>query len=227
MEQAAKQRGSQAWLRRGEQTVAAAWERSKNWVKLAERWARLEDAHSGQKVRFLLTLSTHVLMMSSQDGDFPLENAPWEVLSLLELFAAANEVVEIPSVYDGGDYGQRWWTWWRSLQPDWRFLKKNEDRLVHELPAGKDLSTLLRTGQKGLFLVLLGLAIFANAEVFPERAGKLLKYAKVDVEWVLMILDGTEPSLKRSRMPGPGSGTSQEDTNGLNGASDERPTKRP
>lgn len=112
------------------------------------------------------------------------------------IFANADDAPDIPEVADADYIAPNWWSWWRSLQPEWRLLPKHTDKLAQQVPDGEDLSCLCRTGRKGMFAALLGLAIWASAITHSESAKRSFKNAKADIEWVLLQLSCSHDVLK-------------------------------
>ncbi|KAJ7603463.1 hypothetical protein DFH06DRAFT_1350223 [Mycena polygramma] len=96
-------------------------------------------------------------------------------------------------IKDLGEYGGRWWTWWDSLQPEWR--KRGADK-VWEISDGYskewEWDPFWFPGQNGLAL--------GGTGVWDETNRKSWERAVGDAAWVLEGLEQALPPRKRKRV---------------------------
>ena len=87
----------------------------------------------------------------------------------------------MPVVNDPKEYGDRWTTWWWSMEPSWRDPEL-PSYLPSEIPDGS-WSNMLCGGPNGLLLVVIALAWWMKYRT--EADSSLIKEAALDVTWVL------------------------------------------
>ncbi|KAI1784624.1 hypothetical protein LXA43DRAFT_867160, partial [Ganoderma leucocontextum] len=81
------------------------------------------------------------------------KHCPDQVVHWLRVLRA--DVAKVPAIEDVGKFGQQWWSWWASIQPEWR------ERNSVDLPViggHGDWDALKRPGKNSLRIVLLSLA---------------------------------------------------------------------
>ncbi|KAF9779708.1 hypothetical protein BJ322DRAFT_986375, partial [Thelephora terrestris] len=79
-------------------------------------------------------------------------------------------------------YTKLWICWWTSLQPDWR--KTGRWPLPCRVPVHGGWDELLAGGKDGLFIVVMTLAWWSNAQAEMEGESHQLEAAIADVSWV-------------------------------------------
>ena len=93
-----------------------------------------------------------------------------------------------PLIVDLEQYGQQWWSWWGSLQPEWRM----RDHTGRPVIGGRgEWEALKKPGKYGLRVVLLSLAWWGlqakdrKPEDSSNAAIKEWVSAAKDVAWVI------------------------------------------
>ena len=98
------------------------------------------------------------------------------------------DVTKEPLIADSEKYGQQWWSWWGSLQPEWR-MRNHTGRPV--IGGCGEWEVLKKPGKNGLRIVLLSLAWWGlrakdrTLEDFSSAALKEWSSAAKDVAWVI------------------------------------------
>jgi hypothetical protein len=91
-----------------------------------------------------------------------------------------------PKIVKVPEYGQSWWMWWKTLQPEWRGM--GEGKLSRQVLEGEKWSQTCRGGANGFLMIVLTLAWWiVAAEQNSEQctADADLHLAMEDVKWVL------------------------------------------
>ncbi|KAJ7682146.1 hypothetical protein DFH06DRAFT_977847 [Mycena polygramma] len=110
-------------------------------------------------------------------------------------------------VVDVAGYGRRWWTWWDSLQPEWR--KRGADgkwEICAEYQKDWTWDALSFPGQNGCISVAASLYFWASSrnalgggEEWTGEAREQWDRAVQDVVWTLEGLEQTLPEPKRKK----------------------------
>ncbi|KAJ7678287.1 hypothetical protein DFH06DRAFT_975670, partial [Mycena polygramma] len=111
-------------------------------------------------------------------------------------------------IKDLGEYGGRWWTWWDSLQPEWR--KRRADK-VWEISNGYskewEWDPFWFPGQNGCLCIVASLYFWGSSSlalggtgVWDETNRKSWERAVGDAAWILEGLEQALPPRKRKRV---------------------------
>ena len=89
----------------------------------------------------------------------------------------------MPKVINLVEFSTSWWSWWRTLQPEWRLL--SDGTLSREVPGtNKDWEKICRGGCNGFFVVIMTLAWWVTAVDGKADDEDLLR-ALGETTWVM------------------------------------------